>query len=135
MEPRLGHAAILVRLLALGAGAITVLSAALAAAMFAVGLVVVALTGPASLRGGQDLRLCQCAKMSAATVADSVVSFRGRHHRWPDPAELWLLARAARDPWGHAFVLSIVRGHAEVHSLGPDGNEDTEDDVVVRCRR
>jgi hypothetical protein len=136
MEPRLGHAAILVRLLALGACGIAVLSSALAASIFAIGAVGLLFCdwGEVGLNGGLDECRLHCAKMGSSTALDWARDFHARHRRWPDPDELSQLIEGARDPWGHAYLLRIDCGRAEVRSTGPDGCEGTEDDVVARWR-
>jgi general secretion pathway protein G len=38
-------------------------------------------------------------------------------------------SKRAEDPWGKEFVIKCSEGDMEVYSMGPDGQDNTEDDV------
>jgi hypothetical protein len=51
-----------------------------------------------------------------------------RTGEWP---EEWSdVRRSGNDPWGHPYVLDTSDGTAYVFSAGPDGEIDTEDDIL-----
>jgi len=141
MEPRLGHAAILLRLLALGAAAAVVLPLALAVASLA-GCLLLALVFAfvPSRDGRQEVLRLHITRVRAASVRDAAGYFRERHHRWPELYELRLPAADGTplleagetyDAWGQEFSLSVIAGRLEVRSRGEDGVDGTEDDVLA----
>jgi len=54
------------------------------------------------------------------------------HGRYPEgDREINAAAHAtkARDPWGHAYFVQVERNEPRVFSWGPDGEQDTDDDI------
>ena len=79
-------------------------------------------------------------------IADAIRSYRVTNGKFPDSIEA-LAARDARghseiedlpkDPWGHDYVLRAgdKAGEFEVISMGPDGCENTPDDISSKPRQ
>jgi general secretion pathway protein G len=86
----------------------------------------------------------QKAKVDVRTIADAARMFRIQNHRPPTLAELsdpdakgrpWLES-LSKDPWDHDYLIRVRdRGDFEVVSLGPDGRENTDDDISSRDRK
>jgi general secretion pathway protein G len=38
-------------------------------------------------------------------------------------------SKRAEDPWGNEFVIKCSDGDVQVYSMGPDGQDNTEDDI------
>jgi general secretion pathway protein G len=101
------------------------------------------LVAPNVIRAHDDA-MVQKANADLRTIADAARMFRIQNHRPPTLAELcapdakgrpWLEG-PPRDPWGHDYQIRVLdRGDFEVVSLGPDGSENTEDDISSRDRK
>ena len=78
------------------------------------------------------------AKVDVAGIAKAAKAWIAEQHgdgRAPGFAELVAAKGAAHwagkadDPWGQAYRIRVVGGDVDVHSLGQDGQPDTDDDI------
>lgn len=94
----------------------------------------------ANVMGASDEAREAKAKVDVKTIADGVQMYKVRKGTLPDSLETLVtkddrgrseLMELPEDPWGHAYILreGDRAGDFEVISMGPDGNENTEDDI------
>ena len=62
-------------------------------------------------------------------VYDRLMRWVTGHGRYPTTDEEWESVRTGNDPWGHPLEIVMEEGKARVWSVGPDGEERTEDDI------
>ena len=85
------------------------------------------------------------AKTDVRTITDAARLFRNQNRRAPTLTELyaqgpkgrpWLDDSVNKDPWDHEYLIhALDRGEFEVVSSGPDGVENTEDDISCGDQR
>jgi general secretion pathway protein G len=81
----------------------------------------------------------QKARTDVHNLADAVKMYKIRNNKTPtsiedltqaDGKNKAYIETVPKDPWDHEYVIrDLERGDFEVLSLGPDGNEGTEDDI------
>lgn len=67
-------------------------------------------------------------------MADQLEVRVNRGEGFPNNWESWLqrdFTSAPEDPWGHLYYLQQSRGSFTVGSVGPDGSQNTSDDIKV----
>jgi len=65
-------------------------------------------------------------------MADQLAVRVNRGEGYPSSWESWLqrdFTGSPQDPWGHLYYLQTSRSGFTVGSLGPDGAQNTEDDI------
>jgi len=70
-------------------------------------------------------------------MADQLEVRVNRGEGFPNNWEGWLqrdFSSAPEDPWGHLYYLQQSRGSFTVGSVGPDGTQNTDDDIKVTRR-
>jgi general secretion pathway protein G len=92
-----------------------------------------------SVLGASDEAKVQKARTDVHTIADAVRMYKIRNNKTPNSIEELtqpdakgkpFIEDVGKDPWDHEYVIhDLERGDFEVISLGPDGNEGTEDDI------
>jgi general secretion pathway protein G len=86
--------------------------------------------------GAQDRSAVAALKTSYRALATSLETYQIENGRYParleDLPEVASGRFPGKDPWDAAFRYRATGTSYEVRSLGPDGREDTEDDVVMR---
>lgn len=72
-------------------------------------------------------------------LCDGVERWRLERHLCPTVNELetarYIDPSNAMDPWGSPYLIECVGDLIKTHSLGPDRQLNTQDDVVVKRRR
>lgn len=67
------------------------------------------------------------ARMEIRQLTAEVEQHHALRGEWP--ADWRAIGRSGRDPWGGEYVLDFERDRPVVYSTGPDGEDDTDDDV------
>jgi general secretion pathway protein G len=85
------------------------------------------------------------AKADVRAIADAVKSYRVKNGKLPESLDALTtkdergrceLEELPKDPWDHDYMLKDgERGEWEVISMGPDGSENTEDDISSRLKK
>lgn len=71
------------------------------------------------------------------SMADQLEARLRRGEGFPSHWESWLsrdFTGVPEDPWGNLYYLQTPRGSFTVGSTGPDGKQNTEDDIKVTRR-
>lgn len=70
-------------------------------------------------------------------MADQLAARVGRGEKFPNNWPGWLerdYSSSPQDPWGNLYYLEIGRNDFTVGSMGPDGKQNTPDDIKLRRR-
>jgi len=89
--------------------------------------------------GASEEAKVQKARTDVHNIADAVRMYKIRNNKTPNSIEELtqpdskgkpFIEDVGKDPWDHEYVIhDLDRGDFEVISLGPDGNEGTDDDI------
>ena len=94
--------------------------------------------------GAGDTAREKKAMADVRAIADAVRMYRVNNGKLPDSLEVLtqsdrgrpLLEELPKDPWDHDYMLRDGdRGEWEVISMGPDGSDNTEDDISSRTKK
>lgn len=96
--------------------------------------------------GASDTAREKKAQTDVATIANAVRSYRVNNGKYPDSLEVLAqkddrgrseLEDLPKDPWDHDYILreGDRPNQFEVISMGPDGSENTEDDISSKPKK
>ncbi|HZN39939.1 MAG TPA: type II secretion system major pseudopilin GspG [Planctomycetota bacterium] len=86
------------------------------------------------------------AKADVRTIADAIRSYRTKNGKFPESLDVLAtkdergrseLEELPKDPWDHEYILreGDRPTEFEVISMGPDGSENTEDDISSKTKK
>ena len=99
-----------------------------------------------NVMGASDTAREKKAQTDVTTIADAVRMYRVNHGRFPDSLEALAekdekgrseIESLSKDPWDHDYILRTGDrpNEFEVLSMGPDGSENTEDDISSKPKK